>query len=69
MRGRSLSEHSESYEIQLTLTYHRSNSGFRFSPPGARATEEEPTATVVFAQWSKYQNAKKNPVLNSNQIS
>ena len=58
MRGRSvLSEHSESYEIQLTLTYHRSNSGFRFSPC-ARATEEEPAATVVFAQWSKYQNPK-----------
>ena len=52
MRGRSLSEHSESYEIQLTLTYHRSNSGFRFSPC-ARATEEEPAATVVFAHWLK----------------
>ena len=62
MRGRSLSEHSESYEIQLTLTYHRSNSGFRFSPC-ARATEEEPAATVVFAQWSKYKNAK-NPDLD-----
>ena len=56
MQGRSvLSEHSESYEIQLTLTYHRSNSGFRFSPC-ARASEEEPATTVVFAQWSKYKN-------------
>ena len=56
--GSVLSEHSESYEIQLTLTYHRSNSGFRFSPC-ARATEEEPAATVVFAQWSKYHKPKK----------